>query len=117
MTHLEVLHYFSFAVFGLIGSMLGVFFNDSIKAGRGWELDELVLFVIVLYFMVYLTLFLKTLLLQGGYFIFFYLALYNYHSSFRCSLFLEGDLSCIGCLLFFTLSLAFCYHYYYHFYY
>ena len=52
--------------------------------------------------MVYLTLFLKTLLLQGGNFIFFYLALYNYHSSFRYSLFLEGDLSCMGCLLFFT---------------
>ena len=83
----------------------------------GWELDELVLFVIVLYFMVYLTLFLKTLLLQGGYFIFFYLALYNYHSSFRYSLFLEGDLSCMGCLLFFTLSLAFCYYYYYYYYY
>ena len=63
--------------------------------------------------MVYLTLFLKTLLLQGGYFIFFYLALYNYHSSFRYSLFLEGDLSCMGCLLFFTLSLAFCYYYYF----
>ena len=38
--------------------------------------------------------FFKNLTVRGWIFHFFYLVLYNYHSSFLYSLFLDGDLSC-----------------------
>ena len=99
---------------------MAVFFNDNIKTGRGWEWDELFLFVIVLYFIVYLTLFLKTLLfIQGGYFFFFDLALYNYHKFFSIFIVFRWWSFLYGVsTLFHIIPQAFCYNYnnYYYYY-